>query len=153
MRHPDSLYWSLLLVGMFMTGVGKAFHVAWFARDLTQRSRYRWALLALAGSVTALAWLLGRFGLTATIDALRLIREATSPFGWAITVMFWAALLSPAVAALVAIHIFRKPSKLAKRLGQNRYLRTADVRAGVYQPVEVLQGFIKDVPFNAYRDG
>ncbi|TAH36747.1 hypothetical protein EYC59_00160 [Candidatus Saccharibacteria bacterium] len=124
----------------------KVYYAAWtvqeidpmYKGEMTQQKRYVMLVLTQGALLVIAVWMLS-YGLTTVWANMNIWTNGTGPVGYVIWAMMALTLLSPVLTLVTAIHIYRRPSKLAKWVRRGVYYLTDDVRAGKPQTVKVVK--------------
>jgi len=133
----DLMFFATLLIA---TGGSKAMLLGWVAQESepmstyqpSQRQRYFFLGLSAVFCFGSVAYIIALYGWsmfvrgTAQWFGLPLI-------GWVVGACVWFGLFSPILIAFTALHIYRHPAAMAKRV-RGGWVATRDVRKGVKHP-------------------
>jgi len=144
----DSQFMAVFLIA---TGGLRAFYSAWFIKksdpmfkmEPTQSMRYFTLFFGTMISFGTVAFIIQRNSWELFVDG---ISEWWSipPIGWIAGACLWFGVISPLFAMLCALHIYRHPSDMAKRV-RGGWVATRDIRLHkrpltVYKREELVAG-------------
>ena len=121
---------------LILTGGAKALYVAWYGRETamwsrlvaTQRLRYSLIVFSCLISAGFSYGLLARYGWNSYHAGIQEWKSSGSLIGTIVGYSMWYAIFSPVMGLLAAIHVYRQPSQMAKRV-RGGWVSTQDVRS------------------------
>jgi hypothetical protein len=123
-KVQDDVFIALFLAAVAVGVVGARMILGALASDKS-RHIWRWAYLAIGTVAIAIGVLnpVVRFGMEECQHVLAQMRSDVWPFGWMVTLCFYAGFASPTVISLTAREIWRSPGSLMVAPGSDEYYR------------------------------
>lgn len=123
-KVQDDVFIALFLAAVAVGVVGaRMIFGAWISDSY--RHIWRWMFLVIGTVVIAFGMLnpIVKFGVADCQQVLAQMRRDVWPFGWVVTLCFYAGFGSPILIALTAVRIWRSPGSLLVAPGSEEYYR------------------------------